>query len=181
MEADPFEYASLVQRLAALFIDAVIQFVIFFLWAGVALAVFPASPAESVVILHGADSRDSPISASDLRDLREELGKDTGAQKLRGMQIGGGISLLVLYTVGVWVWRGQTPRKMALRIRIIGVEARPIGIGRAIVRYTIVRYSGYIASTLVFLIGSLMVGFNDRNQGLHDKIARTYMVRTKLS
>ena len=38
MEADPFEYASLVQRLAAFFIDAVIQFVIFFLWAGVALA-----------------------------------------------------------------------------------------------------------------------------------------------
>jgi len=32
MEADPFEYASLVQRLAAFFIDAVIQFVIFFLW-----------------------------------------------------------------------------------------------------------------------------------------------------
>ena len=103
MEADPFEYASLVQRLAAFFIDAVIQFVIFFLWAGVALAVFPASTAESVVILHGADSRDSPISASDLGDLREELGKDTGAQKLRGMQIGGGISLLVLYTVGFWV------------------------------------------------------------------------------
>ena len=80
MEADPFEYASLVQRLAAFFIDAVIQFVIFILWAGVALAVFPASPAESVVILHGTDSRDSPISASDLRDPREELGKDTGAQ-----------------------------------------------------------------------------------------------------
>jgi len=103
MEADPFEYASLVQRLAAFFIDAVIQFVIFFLWAGVALAVFHASPAESVVILHRADSRDSPISASDLRDLREELGKDTGAQKLRGMEIAGGISLLVLYTVGFWV------------------------------------------------------------------------------
>ena len=176
MEADPFEYASLVQRLATFFIDAVIQFVIFFLGAVVALAVFPASPAESVVILHGADSRDSPISASDLRDLREELGKDTGAHKLRGMQIGGGISLLVLYTVGFWVQRGQTPGKMALRIRIVGVESRPIGIGRAIVRY-----SGYIASTLVFLIGFLMVGFNDRNQGLHDKIARTYVVRTKLS
>ena len=103
MEADPFEYASLVQRLAAFFIDAVIQFVIFFLWAGVALAVSPASPAESVVILHGADSRDSPISASDLRDLREKLGKDTGAQKLRGMQIVGVISLLVMNTVGFWV------------------------------------------------------------------------------
>jgi len=145
-------------------------------WTGAALAVFPASPAESVVILHGADSRDSPISAYDLRDLREELGKDTEAQKLRGMQIGGGIRLLVLYTVGFWVWPWQTPEKMALRIRIVGVGARPIRIG-----ITIVRYSGYIASTLVLLIGFLMVRSNDRNQGLHDKIARSYVVRTKLS
>lgn len=145
MDADPLEYASFGRRLSAFFIDAVIQFIIFFLWAGIALAVFPTPPAKSVVILHGTDFRYSQISASDLRDLREEHGKDTGGQRLRSIQIGGGLSLLVLYTVGFWVWRGQTPGEMALGIRIVGVDGRPIGIGRAIVRY-----SGYIASALVF-------------------------------
>jgi uncharacterized RDD family membrane protein YckC len=174
MDADPFEYASFGRRLAAFFIDAVIQFVIFFLWAGVALAIFPTPPAESVVILHGTDFRYSRISESDLQDLREQLGKDTGAQRLRRIQIGGGLSLLVLYTVGFWVWRGQTPGKIALRIRIVGVDGRPIGIGRAIGRY-----SGYIASAVFIFIGYLMIGFDRRKQGLHDKIARTYVVRMK--
>ncbi len=133
MDADSFEYANFWRRLLAFSIDAIIQFIIFFLWIGIALAVFPTTPRESVAILHGSDFRYSQISASDLQDLREELGKDTGGQRLRRIQIGGGLSLLVLYNVGFWVWRGQTPGKMALRIRIVGVDGRPIGIGRAIV------------------------------------------------
>jgi len=174
VETHPIEYAGFGRRLAAFLIDAVIQFVIFFLWAGVALAVFPTPPAESLVILHGADSPDSPISKSDLQDLREQLGKDTGVQRLMRIQIGGGLSLLALYTVGFWVWRGQTPGKMALRIRIVGDDGRPVGLGRAIVRY-----GGYIASTVFVFTGYFMISFDRRKQGLHDKIARTYVVRIK--
>ena len=91
------------------------------------------------------------------------------------IQIGGGLILLVLYTMGFWAWRGQTPGKIALRIRIVGVDERPIGAGRAIVRYI-----GYLVSTLAFFGGYLMISQTQRKQGLHDKIARTYVVRTKL-
>ena len=176
MEADHVEYASFNRRLAAFLIDSVIQFAVFFLWAGAVLAVFPPTPAQSTVILHGSDSPNDPISTSDLEDLRKQLGKDSGMQMMRRLQIGGGLILLSLYTVGFWAWRGQTPGKIALGVRVIRVDGRPIGIGRAIVRYI-----GYMVSTLVFLIGYLMVGFDRRKQGLHDQIARTYVVRTKIS
>ncbi len=172
MEASRVEYVGFGRRLQAFFIDAVIQFAVFFLWAGLALAVFPPPPAESIVILHGTDSPNSPISESKLEDLREQLGKDSGLQKVRRLQIGGGLILLVLYTIGFWAWRGQTPGKMALRIQVVGVDGHPIGVGRAIVRYV-----GYLASTLGFLGGYLMIGLTPRKQGLHDKIARTYVVR----
>ncbi len=173
MEADRIEYASFVRRLAAFLIDAVVQLIIFFLWASLALVLLRPTPVESIVILHGTDSADSPISKSDIEDLREQLGNHTGAQRVRRIQMGGGLILLALYTVGFWAWRGQTPGKMALRIQVVGVDGHPIGVGRAIVRYV-----GYLASTLGFLGGYLMIGLTPRKQGLHDKIARTYVVRT---
>ena len=177
MEAGRIEYASFGRRLQAFFIDAVIQLAVFYLWGIVALFVFQPTPAESMVFLHGTDSPDtgpvSPISESEMEDLRKKLGKDSGDYEVLRMQIGGGLILLVLYTIGFWAWRGQTPGKMALRIRVVGVDGHPIGVGRAIVRY-----AGYLASTLVFLGGYLMIGLTPRKQGLHDKIARTYVVRT---
>ena len=170
MEADRIEYASFGRRSAAFFIDAVMQLVVFLLWASVALLVWRPTPVQSIVILHGTDS---PVSTSELEDMREQLGKNSGDQKVLRIQIGGGLILLVLYTVGFWAWRGQTLGKIALRVRVVGVDGRPIGVGRAIVRYI-----GYLVSTLVFLGGYLMIGLTRRKQGLHDKIARTYVVRT---
>ena len=173
MEADRIEYVGFRRRLQAFFIDAVIQLVVFFIWGIVALAIFRPTPVGSVMILHGTDSPDSPISASDLEDLRERLGKNSGDQKVLRIQIGGGLTLLVLYTVGFWAWRGQTPGKMALRIQVVGVDGHPIGTGQAIVRYV-----GYFVSTLMFFGGYFMISQTQRKQGLHDKIARTYVVRT---
>ena len=175
MEADRIEYVGFGRRLQAFFIDAAIQIVVFFLWGILALIVFQPTPVQSTAILHGTDSPGSPMSPADLEDLRQQLGKNSGDRKTLRIQIGGGLILLVLYTVGFWAWRGQTPGKMALRIQVVGVDGHPIGVGRAIVRYV-----GYLASTLAFLGGYLMIGLTPRKQGLHDKIARTYVVRTKL-
>ena len=146
------------------------QVVVFLLWASVALVVFRPTPPQSVMVLHATDS---PVSASELEELRDQLAKNSGNQKVIRIQIGGGLILLVVYTVGFWAWRGQTPGKIALMVRVVGVDGRPIGVGRAIVRHI-----GYLASTLVFLGGYLMIGLTRRKQGLHDKIARTCVVRT---
>jgi uncharacterized RDD family membrane protein YckC len=69
-------------------------------------------------------------------------------------------------------WRGQTPGKMLLRLRIIQVSGGEVGYGRAFVRWI-----GQILSFLVLGIGFLMIAFSREKQGLHDKLAGTYVIR----
>ena len=89
--------------------------------------------------------------------------------------IGGNVlSLLVnvAYFVGFWLWRGQTPGKMLLNIKIIRTNGSKITFGVAFLRYL-----GYIVSFSVLLIGFIWIAFDSRKQGFHDKIAETYVVR----
>jgi len=69
-------------------------------------------------------------------------------------------------------WRGQTPGKMLFRLRIIRVTGEEVGYGRAFVRWI-----GQILSVLPLGIGFLMVAVSRKKQGLHDKLAGTYVVR----
>jgi len=79
----------------------------------------------------------------------------------------------IIYVIGFWTWRGQTPGKMVMGIKIIKTDGSPIGIGRAILRYV-----GYLVSTIIICIGYLMIAWDSKKQGLHDKIAGTYVVKT---
>lgn len=80
----------------------------------------------------------------------------------------------IAYIVGFWTWNnGQTPGKMALGIRIVKTDGSPISFGVAILRYI-----GYWVSSIILYIGFLMIAWDSKKQGLHDKIAGTYVVRT---
>jgi len=79
----------------------------------------------------------------------------------------------IIYFIGFWTWRGQTPGKMILKIKIVKGDGNPIDIVRAILRYI-----GYLVSTVIAFIGHFMIIWDRRKQGLHDKIARTYVVNT---
>jgi uncharacterized RDD family membrane protein YckC len=78
----------------------------------------------------------------------------------------------VAYFVCFWAWRGQTPGKMAVRIKIVSFDGSRIGWGAAVMRYL-----GYIISTMLFLLGFIWVYFDTRHQGWHDKIADTFVIR----
>lgn len=84
------------------------------------------------------------------------------------------LSLLVniAYFVGFWLWRGQTPGKMLLGIKLIRMDASNVTLSVALLRYI-----GYIVSTAVLFIGFIWIAFDSRKQGFHDKIADTYVVR----
>ena len=69
-------------------------------------------------------------------------------------------------------WRGQTPGKMALKLKIIQTNGEEMTYGRAFLRWV-----GYSISGLTLGIGYLMVAFTKQKQGLHDKIAGTYVIR----
>ncbi len=84
------------------------------------------------------------------------------------------LSLLVniAYFVGFWLWRGQTPGKMLLGIKLIRMDASNVTLSVALLRYL-----GYIVSAAVLFIGFIWIAFDSRKQGFHDKIADTYVVR----
>jgi uncharacterized RDD family membrane protein YckC len=68
-------------------------------------------------------------------------------------------------------WRGQTPGKMILGMKIIRVTGREVGYARALVRWI-----GQGLSFVLLGIGFLMVALSRRKQGLHDRLAGTVVV-----
>jgi uncharacterized RDD family membrane protein YckC len=78
-------------------------------------------------------------------------------------------AVLVIYLDGI---KGGTPGKLILGMRIVNEKGEFIGIPMAILRYI-----GKILSSLILFIGYFMIGWDARKQGLHDKIAKTYVVK----
>lgn len=76
------------------------------------------------------------------------------------------------YYITFWALKGATPGKMALGLQIVAADGRPMDWGKAGLRYV-----GYIVSALILLIGFLMIAFDDQSRGLHDRIAKTYVVK----
>lgn len=82
-------------------------------------------------------------------------------------------SLIISYAVFFTGYCGQTPGKMALRIKVIRTDGNPMTYGRAVLR----EVPGKIISGILLGIGYLMVAFDRQKQGLHDKIADTYVIK----
>ncbi len=72
-------------------------------------------------------------------------------------------------------WQG-TLGKLALGIRVTDLQGRRISFPRALGRYL-----AKILSTLILLIGFLMVAWTRRKQGLHDMIAGTLVLNGRAS
>ena len=75
------------------------------------------------------------------------------------------------YFIVFWIWRGQTLGMMALNIKIIRRNGTNIYWWQALLRYM-----GFIVSIAIAGLGFLLIVFDRRKQGLHDKIADTYVV-----
>ncbi|RLC63826.1 MAG: hypothetical protein DRI01_04515 [Chloroflexi bacterium] len=100
------------------------------------------------------------------------------------------VCLLVplIYFAGFWTWRGQTPGKMACKVKILQTDGAPLGLGRAILRYTgyiicfgtmgIGLYPSYLMLPIRFIgligfIGIIIIAFHRQKRGLPDIIAGT--------
>jgi uncharacterized RDD family membrane protein YckC len=82
------------------------------------------------------------------------------------------IIVSIAYLVGFSAWRGQTPGKIVTGIKIIRTDSSPLSWQCALLRYF-----GYIVSTLILFIGFIWIAIDSHKQGLHDKIADTYVVK----
>ena len=78
-----------------------------------------------------------------------------------------------VYFLGFWVWRGQTPGKMAVGIRIVHGESSSVGFGRAIVRLLI-----YPLSIVLFPVTWIVIEADKQKRAPHDLVAGTRVIRT---
>jgi uncharacterized RDD family membrane protein YckC len=83
-----------------------------------------------------------------------------------------GLVISLAYWLGFWIWRGQTPGKMAVGIKVIRTDSSPVKW-----QCVLCRFLGYIVSVVTLFIGFIWVAFDGRKQGIHDKIADTYVVK----
>jgi uncharacterized RDD family membrane protein YckC len=95
------------------------------------------------------------------------------ASLLIGWELASGIMqiavvVLVIYMDGML---GGTPGKLILGMKIVKEDGSYIGIGKAVIRYF-----AKILSTILLFIGHFMIAWDARKQGLHDKIAGTFVV-----
>lgn len=68
--------------------------------------------------------------------------------------------------------RQATRGKMVIRARVTDEHG-----GRISFRQATLRYFAKAISALILCVGFVMIAFTERRQGLHDKIARTLVVR----
>jgi uncharacterized RDD family membrane protein YckC len=92
--------------------------------------------------------------------------------QLRAILAGTGALLFTAgYFILSWAAIGQTPGKILLGVRIVGRNGQRISFLQAIIRYL-----GYLLSVLALFVGFGWILVDNRRQGWHDKLARTFVV-----
>jgi len=91
------------------------------------------------------------------------------------LAVAGFVNLLVslVYYVYFIGNRGQTPGKMALKIKVVREGSERVGYGRAFIRETV----GKFVSGAVFLLGYFWMLWDKKKQTWHDKMAGTTVVK----
>src|SRR5690606_33851383 len=67
-----------------------------------------------------------------------------------------------------------TVGKQLMNLKVTDERYERITVERALIRYLC-----KIPSALILMIGYIMAAFDSRKQSLHDKLAKTYVIRTK--
>jgi hypothetical protein len=111
-----------------------------------------------------------------LAALGEELTRKRGVVAVfhdirRDLGLGLGWSGLY-FTAFLVLWRGQTPGKRLMRIRVVRLDGLPVGWWAALERY-----GGYAAGIATGLLGFLQIFWDRNRQAIHDKISSTVVVR----
>ena len=77
------------------------------------------------------------------------------------------------YVIYFWTTSGATPGKMVMGLKVVSAETGQIlEPGQAVLRYV-----GYIVSSIPLGLGFLWVIWDENHEGWHDKIAKTRVVK----
>jgi len=138
------------------------------------------SPTGEALAADRLDRQQSRIDR--LQTENAKLESDLESEQERGLirmlfrvadEIGLGFGWAGLYfTLFVAFWGGRTPGKRLMRIRIVRLDGKSIGLWVAFNRF-----GGYAASIFTGLLGFFEMFWDRNRQGLHDRIALTVVVR----
>lgn len=78
-----------------------------------------------------------------------------------------------LAVLAFWIYRSATPGKMVINAVIVDADT----LSKPSTGQFIGRYLAYFVSTLPLGLGLFWVGWDQRKQGWHDKLARTVVIR----
>ena len=120
-------------------------------------------------LLMGSDIQTAFLSVYDgsVTTIEEGL---TQAQKYEYFFINN--ILPIFLVIFLWVKYGGTPGKLMLGIEVIDEKTgKNMSIGKSILRYI-----GYLLSTIPLLLGFIWVAFDKRKRGFHDMIAGSVVV-----
>jgi len=97
----------------------------------------------------------------------------------------------LLYFVGFWSWRGQTPGKMLIGAKVVRRDGSTIGLGWSLLRYLvylvpffgpIVVLAALVSGWFVFmlpLITLVVTALTREKRGIHDFVAGTVVINTR--
>ena len=83
--------------------------------------------------------------------------------------------LPAIAVITFWIYRAATPGKMAISAKIVDGQTG----GKASTSQLVGRYFGYFISGIPLGLGIILIAFDRRKQGWHDKLAGTVVVRRK--
>jgi len=80
-----------------------------------------------------------------------------------------------LITIVFWTQKGATPGKIIMKMLIIDENTKNgLSAGQSIIRYI-----GYFPSMMIFGLGLIWIAIDNKNQGWHDKMANTIVIKEK--
>ncbi len=163
-EEDVVQYAGFKVRLWAVMIDTLLIFAVFYVLFPGAMEIEGVPPEMNLVLKDAAEQKITLGEAyTEIARLYAEGGH------LSRMLFDSLLQILVagLIIIPFWIYRSATPGKMLFGLKIVDVESLKEPSRRQI----FIRFLGYI--TLICFIWIL---FNEKKQGLHDKMASTTVI-----
>ena len=90
---------------------------------------------------------------------------------LVGAALGAWWLIMGLYLACFWILAGQTPGMRLMRLQVTTAEGGRIGPWHALVRL-----AGMVLAAIPLMAGYALILLDDRRQGLHDKLARSFVL-----
>lgn len=81
--------------------------------------------------------------------------------------------LPIALIIGFWAYKQATPGKMLFSAKIVDAKTGE----KPDTMQCVVRYIGYIISTIPLCLGFLWIAFDAKKQGWHDKISGTVVIK----